>query len=83
MCRPHWAVVPLWARKRVLEQQRRARIVATKKILDLVIVAFHGCVVCCVGQHIVLFHSRQAPIRAQNIPAMSIGIVPLSEEFNL
>ena len=59
------AVVPLCAHKRELEQLSSTRIIATKKILDLVIVAFHGCVVCCVGQHIVLFHSRQAPIRAR------------------
>lgn len=82
MCRPHRAVVPLCARKRVLEQQTRAKIAATKKILDLVIVGFRDCVVCCVGQHIVLFHSRQATIRAQTVPAMSIDVVPLGKEFN-
>ena len=58
--------MPLCARKRELEQLRRARITATKNILDLVMVAFHGCVVCCVGQHIVLFHRRQAASRLNN-----------------
>jgi hypothetical protein len=68
ICRPHCAVVPLCARKRELEQLRRTTIAVTRKILDLVMVAFHGCVVCCElmqpGQHIVLFRRLQVRIRA-------------------